>query len=59
MEVPMERFIHDENLKLYKRRLADPTIGEAERERIRKLLAEEEAKHAASPHLSQASSPDR
>jgi hypothetical protein len=41
---PMERFIHDENLKLYKQKLADPNTSDAERDTIRKLLAEEETK---------------
>jgi hypothetical protein len=55
----MERFIHNENLKLYKQKLADPTVGDAERERIRKLLAEEEAKDTPSPRPPRTSSPDR
>jgi hypothetical protein len=55
----MERFIHDENLKLYKQKLADPTVGAAEREQIRKLLAEEEARDRPSPRLPQTSGPDQ
>ena len=43
----MERFIHSENLALFKKRLADPSIAESEREVIKKLLAEEEAKGAS------------
>lgn len=55
----MERFIHAENLKRYKQKLADPTIGNAEREQIKRLLAEEEARDAPSPGLPRTSSPDR
>ncbi len=40
----MERFIHRENLALFKKKLADPKTTDAEREVIQKLLAEEEAK---------------
>lgn len=41
----MERFIHRENLALYKERLAEPHT-DAERRVLLKLLAEEEAKEA-------------
>jgi hypothetical protein len=40
----MEWFIHTENLALFKRKLADPQTSEAEREVLRKLLADEEAR---------------
>lgn len=39
----MEKFIHEENLLLFRKRLAEP-CGEAERQVLLKLLAEEEAK---------------
>lgn len=39
----MEKFIHGENLALFRKRLAEPH-GEAERQVLLKLLAEEEAK---------------
>ena len=39
----MEKFIHEENLALFKKRLAD-AHGDAEREVLSKLLADEEAK---------------
>jgi hypothetical protein len=39
----MERFIHRENLALYRKRLAEPRT-DAERGVLLKLLAEEEAK---------------
>jgi hypothetical protein len=39
----MEKFIHRENLALFKKRLAEPHGG-AEREVLLKLLADEEAK---------------
>lgn len=39
----MEKFIHRENLALYKKRLEEPHT-EAEREVLLKLLAEEEKK---------------
>jgi hypothetical protein len=46
----MEKFIHDENIRLYRRLLAD-----AERRRILlKLLAEEEAKDQCPPERKQA-----
>jgi hypothetical protein len=40
----MERFIHCENLALFKKRLSEPSLTEAERRVILELLAEEEAK---------------
>lgn len=43
----MDRFIHDENLRHY-RRLLERTAEPAERERILRLLAEEEARAVAS-----------
>jgi hypothetical protein len=39
----MEKFIHRENLALFKRRLAEPR-SDAERKVLLKLLADEEAK---------------
>jgi hypothetical protein len=39
----MEKYIHRENLTLFKKRLAE-SHGDAEREVLLKLLAEEEAK---------------
>jgi hypothetical protein len=42
----MEKFIHRENLALYKKRLAEPHT-EAERRVLLKLQAEEEAKDPA------------
>ena len=46
----MDKFIHRENLALYKKRLAE-TTDERARAVLLKLLAEEEAKakHAAAP----------
>jgi len=41
----MKRFIHRENVKHYQR-LLETTFDESERQRISKLLAEEEAKEA-------------
>ena len=40
----MEEFIHRENLALFRRRLADPTLTEAHRKVLLLLLAEEQAK---------------
>ena len=40
----MDRYIHLENLALFRKRLAEPSTTEAEREVILKLLAEEEAR---------------
>ncbi|OKO83328.1 hypothetical protein [Bradyrhizobium sp. AS23.2] len=42
----MERYIHSENIALFKRRLADPKTTDSERKTIQKLLAEEEANEA-------------
>ena len=39
----MERFIHRENLALFKKRLAEP-CDDAQRQQLLKLLAEEEAR---------------
>ena len=47
-ELAMDRFIHDENLKHYQR-LLQRTTDPVERERIRGLMAEEEAKSPPSP----------
>lgn len=43
----MERFIHRENIRHYQR-LMEMTVDESERQRIFRLLAEEEAKEAGS-----------
>ena len=49
----MEKFIHDENIRLYRRLLTDAT--DAERRRVLlKLLAEEEAKDQRPPERKQA-----
>ena len=45
----MEKFIHRENLALYKKRLAE-VHTDAEREVLLKLLADEEAKEPLSKH---------
>ena len=39
----MEKFIHDENLKLFRKRLAE-AANETDRHIIRELIAKEEAK---------------
>ncbi len=39
----MEKFIHQQNLALFKKRLAEPH-SDAEREMLKKLLTEEQAK---------------
>jgi hypothetical protein len=41
----MERFVHKENLKLYRKLLAE-TTDEKKRQTLLKLLADEEAKDA-------------
>jgi hypothetical protein len=43
-EVVMERFIHTQNLALFKKHLAEP-CDDARRQLLLKLLAEEEAKY--------------
>jgi hypothetical protein len=40
----LDMFVHQENLALFKKRLADPETTEAEREQLLELLAEEETK---------------
>jgi hypothetical protein len=40
----LDMFVHQENLALFKTRLADPQTTDAERELLPKLLTEEEAK---------------
>jgi hypothetical protein len=40
----VEKFIHNQNLALFRKKLSDPQITEAEREVVLKLLADEEAK---------------
>jgi len=40
----VDRYIHLENLALFRKRLAESSTTEAEREVILKLLAEEEAR---------------
>jgi len=42
--VQMDEFIHRENLALFKKRLSDPVLGDAERKVILKLLLDEQAK---------------
>jgi hypothetical protein len=44
----MEKFIHVENLALFKKRLAEPR-NESERQVLLKLLAEEESKDSPRP----------
>ena len=48
----MDKFIHRENLVLFKRRLAEAP-DDAKRKVLLKLLAEEEAKDPASPRTSE------
>ena len=40
----MEEFIHFENLIIFKRRLADPSITDEQRQTLTRLLALEQAK---------------
>ena len=54
----MERFIHNQNLKLFKQKLADPNTGDTERATIRALLAEEEAREVPFPLLPEADNND-
>ena len=59
--IPMKKFIHEENLKLFRKRLAE-TTDPAERQMLLKLLAEEEAKEplkgeGRDPRTSEPSSP--
>lgn len=48
----MERFVHKENLKLYRKLLAE-TTDEQKRQTLLKLLADEEAKDAQPPEKKQ------
>ena len=45
----MEKFIHRENLTLFKKRLAEPNT-DAERDVLLRLLAEEQAKEPPPKH---------
>jgi hypothetical protein len=45
----MDKFIHRENLTLFRKRLADARLTEAQRKVILILLAEEQAKHCDRP----------
>jgi hypothetical protein len=55
MEVgPVEKFIHNQNLALFKKKLSDPQLTEAEREVVLKLLADEEAKEGILSRSTQA-----
>jgi hypothetical protein len=45
----MDQFIHDQNLLLFRMRLADPRTTTAERKVLEQLLAEEEAKELPAP----------
>jgi hypothetical protein len=55
MEVgPVEKFIHNQNLALFKKKLSDPQLTEAEREVVLKLLADEEAKEGTLSRSTQA-----
>jgi hypothetical protein len=40
----MEAFIHNENLIIFKRRLADPSITDEQRQMLTRLLALEQAR---------------
>ena len=40
----MDKFVHRENLALFRRRLADPALTDAQRQTILRLLTEERAK---------------
>jgi rubrerythrin len=48
----MEKFVHRENVKLYRKLLAE-TTDEQKRQMLLKLLADEEAKHAQPPEKKQ------
>jgi hypothetical protein len=54
----MKKFIHEENLKLYRKRL-DETTDPEKRQMLLKLLAEEEAKDDEEPRLGQTLSGDQ
>lgn len=48
----MDKFVHGENLKLYRKLLAE-TTDEQKRQMLLKLLADEEAKDAQPPEKKQ------
>ncbi|BBB96714.1 MULTISPECIES: hypothetical protein [Bradyrhizobium] len=54
----MERFIHDENLALFRKKLADPQLTDEERKVVLKLLADEEARQIASQGTAEDRRPD-
>jgi hypothetical protein len=46
----MYKFIHNENVALFKKKLADPQTTDTERKVVQKLLAEEEARELPPKH---------
>jgi hypothetical protein len=50
----VEKFIHNQNLALFKKKLSDPDLTDAEREVLLKLLADEEAKEGNPSRSTQA-----
>ncbi|QIG97914.2 hypothetical protein [Bradyrhizobium sp. 6(2017)] len=46
---PMEQFVHNKNLALFRKKRADPRLTDGERKIVHKLLADEEARQIA-PH---------
>jgi hypothetical protein len=42
--VDTKKYVHSENLALFRNKLADQTISEEQRKTVEQLLAEEEAK---------------
>jgi len=55
MEVPMDRYIHEQNLANYRRLIAESNLAvtkdEVQHKWLLKLLADEVARGAALPHL--------
>lgn len=59
-EVAMERFIHQQNLELYRKLLADPNDkDEARHQVLLKLLADEKAKDRQSAPVEKEGFPER
>jgi hypothetical protein len=47
----MDKFIHRENLALFRRRLDDPGLNDAQRKAILRLLTEEHARGHTTPRI--------
>jgi hypothetical protein len=54
----MERFVHNENLALFRKKLTDPRLTDEERKIVLKLLADEEARQIEPRDAAEGRKPD-